>query len=260
MDNKASDYTLQELMLVELSKEVKNGDVVIIGTGIPLLGIFLAQKTHAPEVFAITEAGPIGVNPAYLPFSVADTAFTMGATMVGGLAESLGLVHAGRVDLGFLGGAQIDKFGNLNTTCIGDCEAENVRNRLPGSGGGNDIASCYKKTVITMVHRKDKFVEKLDYNTSPGFLGGGDEREKLGYPGEGPIKVVSNLGVFRFDEITKEMYLDSYHPGITIEQIKENTGWDLKVGKDVKETEAPTVEQVKLLRELDPAGVFLNKG
>ena len=258
MKNKAGDYTLQELMLVELSREVKNGDVVVIGTGIPLLGIFLAQKTHAPNVFAITEAGPIGVNPAYLPFSVADPAFTMGATMVGGLIESLGLIHAGRVDLGFLGGAQIDKFGNLNTTCIGDYKQ--LASRLPGSGGGNDIASCCKKTVTTMVHRKDKFVEKLDFNTSPGFLGGGNEREKLGYPGDGPLKVVSNLGVFRFDEATKEMYIASYHPGVSIEQIKENTSWDIKVGKDVKETEPPTVEQIKLLREMDPTGVFLKKG
>lgn len=258
MTKKATDYTLQELMLVELSREVKNDDVVIIGTGIPLLGIFLAQKTTAPNVHAITEAGPIGVNPAKLPFSVADTAFTQNATMVGGLAESLGMIHAGQVNLGFLGGAQIDRYGNLNTTCIGDYD--HMVSRLPGSGGGNDIACCCQKTIITMVHRKDKFVEKLDFNTSPGFLGGGDERAKMGYPGEGPIKVVSNLGVFRFDDVTKEMYVASYHPGVTIEQIKENTGWDIKVAKDVAETEPPTEEQVKLLREMDPDGVFLQKG
>lgn len=258
METKATDYTLQELMLVELSREVNNGDLVIIGTGIPLLGIFLAMKTHAPEVFAITEAGPIGVNPAYLPFSVADPVFTMGATMTGGLIDSLGLVHAGRVDLGFLGGAQIDKYGNLNTTCIGDYH--NMASRLPGSGGGNDIACCCRKTVTTMVHRKDKFVEKLDFNTSPGFLGGGDEREKLGYPGSGPLKVVSNLGVFRFDETTKEMYVATYHPGVTIEEIKANTGWDIKVSPDVKETEPPSAEQIRLLREMDPTGVFLKKG
>ncbi|NPV93241.1 MAG: CoA-transferase subunit beta [Firmicutes bacterium] len=257
MGQKATDYTLQELMLVEMSREVKNGDLVIIGTGVPLLGVFLAQKTHAPEVFAVTEAGPIGVSPERLPFSVADPSFTMGALMVGGLLDSLGLIHAGRVDLGFLGGAQIDRFGNLNTTCIGDYHRP--ISRLPGSGGGNDIASCCKRTVISMVHRKDKFVERLDYLTTPGFLGGGDERSKLGFPGSGPLKVVSNLGVFRFDENTKEMYIASYHPWVSIEQIKENTGWDIKVGEGVMETEPPTAEQINLLRQLDPNGVFLQK-
>jgi len=260
MGKKATDYTLQELNLVEIAREVNDGDIVIIGTGMPLLGVMLAQKTHAPNVFAITEAGPIGVNPAYLPFSVADPVFTMGATMVGGLTESLGLVHAGRVDLGFLGGAQIDKFGNLNTSFIG-VDYNHPVSRLPGSGGANDIASCCKKTIISMAaHRKDKFVGKLDFNTTPGYLTGGDARKKIGYPGEGPLKVISPLGVFRFDEVTKEMYIDSYFPGVTIEQIKENTGWDIKVGKDCKETEAPTEEQVKVLRALDPAGVFLKKG
>lgn len=253
----STDYTLQELMLVELSREVKNGDIVIIGTGIPLLGVFLAQLTHAPDVFAVTEAGPIGINPERLPFSVADPCITTGAYMVGGLLEALGLIHSGQVDLGFLGGAQIDKYGNLNTTCIGPYHQPVTR--LPGSGGANDIASCCKRTVITMTHRKDKFVEKLDYLTTPGYLGGGLEREKLGFPGKGPVKVVTNLGVFRFDETTKEMYIASYHPGVTIEKIKENTGWDIKCGDQVTETEPPTVEQIKLLRELDPSGVFLQK-
>lgn len=254
----ATDFTLQELMLVELAREVKNGDIVIIGTGLPLLGVFLAQLTHAPDVIAVTEAGPVGLNPRRLPFSVADPCLTPGSFMVGGLMEGLGLVHSGMVDLGFLGGAQIDKYGNLNTTCIGDYR--NPRTRLPGSGGGNDIASCCKRTVITMVHKKERFVERVDYITSPGYLGGGDERERLGFVGGGPVKVVSTLGVFRFHPETKEMYLASCHPGVTVDQVRDNTGWDLKVAPDVGETEPPTVEQVKLLRELDPRGVFLKKG
>jgi len=256
-----SDYTrftLQEIMAVSAAREIKDGEKVIIGTGLPLLGAFLAQKTHAPNMVAIYESGAIDCKPIATPFSVADSVLVPGSAMQGGLIEGLGIVHAGELDLGFLGGAQIDKYGNLNTHVIGDYW--NPKVRFAGSGGSNDIGAGCKRTVVMMLHQKQRFPEKVDFVTTPGFFGGGREREKYRLYGDGPSIVISTLGVLRFDPETREMYLESYHPGVTVDQVKENTGWDLKVDPDVRETERPSPELIRILREeCDPTGVFLKR-
>lgn len=255
---KYNDFILQELMAVAAARELKDGEKVIIGTGLPLLGAFLAQKTHAPNMVAIYESGAIDCKPLVTPFSVADSVLAPGSAMQGGLMEGLGIVHAGDLDVGFLGGAQIDRYGNLNTHVIGDYRNPQVR--FAGSGGSNDIGAGCRRTIVMMLHQKQRFPEKVDFVTTPGYFRGGKERDKMGFSGGGPSVVVSTLGILRFHPKTKEMYLASYHPGVTIEQIKDNTGWDLVVAKDVKETERPDPELIRILREeLDPTGVFLKK-
>jgi glutaconate CoA-transferase subunit B len=256
--NNYDDFTLQELMAVAASREIKDGEKVIIGTGLPLLGAILAQKTHAPNMVAIYESGAIDCKPLVTPFSVADSVLTPGSAMQGGLIEGLGIVHAGDIDVGFLGGAQIDKYGNLNTHVIGDYR--NPRVRFAGSGGNNDIGAGCKRTIVIMIHQKQRFPEKVDFITTPGYLSGKGAREKLGLPGGGPSVVVSTMGILRFHPETREMYLESHHPGVTVQMIKENTGWDLKVADNVRETERPAPELIRILREeLDPTGIFLKK-
>ncbi len=258
MTSDYTKFTLQEMMAVAAAREIKDEEKVIIGTGLPLLGAFLAQKTHAPNMVAIYESGAIDCKPLVTPFSVADSVLVPGSAMQGGLMEGLGIVHAGELDLGFLGGAQIDKYGNLNTHVIGDYRKPKVR--FAGSGGSNDIGAGCKRTIIMMLHQKQRFAEKIDFVTTPGFFGGGKERESYGFYGSGPSAVISTLGILRFDPETKEMFLASYHPGVTVAQIKENTGWDLKVASDVHETERPAPELIRILREeCDPTGVFLKK-
>jgi glutaconate CoA-transferase subunit B len=256
MTKTSSDFTLQELQVVAAAREIKDGDKVIIGTGMPLLAANLAKITHAPNMISIYESGVIDSKSRITPLSVAEASLVAGAAMQGGLIEGLGIVHAGEVEVGFIGGAQIDIYGNLNAHVIGDYYNPTVR--LAGSGGANDIGSCCKRTIIMMPHNKRRFVEKVDFITTPGYLTGMDAREKLGFPGLGPSLVVSSLGLLRFDGVTKEMYLESYHPGVTIEMAKENTSWDLKISDDVKETKPPTIEEIRILREeLDPHGLFL---
>jgi glutaconate CoA-transferase, subunit B len=258
MTNDYTNFTLQEMMAVAAAREITDGEKVIIGTGLPLLGAFLAQKTHAPNMVAIYESGAIDCKPLVTPFSVADSVLVPGSAMQGGLMEGLGVVHAGELDLGFLGGAQIDKYGNLNTHVIGDYRKPKVR--FAGSGGSNDIGAGCKRTIVMMLHQKQRFPEKVDFVTTPGYFGGGKERETYGFFGSGPTAVISTLGILRFDPDTREMYLESYHPGVTVEQIKENTGWKLKISPTVRETERPNPELIRILREeLDPTGVFLGK-
>ncbi|NMC72758.1 MAG: CoA-transferase subunit beta [Geobacteraceae bacterium] len=258
MTSDYTKFTLQEMMAVAAAREIKDGEKVIIGTGLPLLGAFLAQKTHAPNMVAIYESGAIDCKPIVTPFSVADSVLVPGSAMQGGLMEGLGIVHAGELDLGFLGGAQIDKYGNLNTHVIGNYRKPTVR--FAGSGGSNDIGTGCKRTIVMMLHQKQRFPEKVDFVTTPGYFGGGKEREAMGFYGNGPSVVISTLGILRFDSETKEMYLASYFPGVTVEQIKENTGWDLKIAPDVRETERPSPDLIRILREeCDPTGVFLKK-
>jgi glutaconate CoA-transferase, subunit B len=258
MTGKYTDFTLQELMAVAAAREIKDGEKVIIGTGLPLLAAFLAQKTHAPNMMAIYESGAIDCRPAITPLSVADAVLVPGAAMQGGLIEALGIVHKGELDVGFLGGAQIDKFGNLNTHVIGDYYSPKVR--FAGSGGSNDIGAGCRRTIVMMLHQKQRFPEKVDFVTTPGYFNGPGQREKMGFPGGGPSVVVSTMGILRFHRETKEMYLESYHPGVTVEQIKATTGWDIMVAKNVKETERPSPDLIRILREeIDPTGVFLKK-
>lgn len=256
--NYAKDFSFQELMVAAASRELKDHEVVFVGIGIPQLGALLAQRTHTPNLTLIYESGVVGTRPARLPLSIGDPSLVSGTNGIFNFYETFSmLLQRGFIDVGFVGGAQVDKFGNINSTVIGDYEKPKVR--LPGSGGGCEIAGLSKRIVIITPHEKRRMVEKVDFITSPGFLDGAESRRHAGLSG-GPSAVITTMGVLRFDEQTKEMYLDSYHPGLSLDQVKQNTGWDLKISPKIKETQPPTVEEVEILRkDLDPQGIFLKK-
>jgi glutaconate CoA-transferase subunit B len=253
---KPGEFTTLELMAVCGSKQIKNGEVVFIGTGLPLIAAMLAKKTHAPGARIVYEAGFIDSNAIDIALSIADSRLGYRASAAIGLIETLGLMlQGGHVDVGFVGAAQIDEYGNINTTYIGSFEKPTVR--LPGSGGGNDIVSSAKRIVIIMTHEKRKMVKKLDYLTSPGFLDGPGAREKAGLRGGGPSLVVTNLCQMDFDPKTKKIRLATVHPSVSVQQVLENTSFDLIVPKDVPTTELPTREELVLLREIDPHGIYI---
>jgi glutaconate CoA-transferase subunit B len=216
----------------------------------------LAKQTHAPTAKIVYEAGFIDSNAKDIALSIADSRLGYHAAGAIGLIETLGLMlQGGHVDLGFVGAAQIDEYGNINTTYIGSFEKPTVR--LPGSGGGNDIISSAKRIVAIMTHEKRKMVKKLDYLTSPGFLNGPEAREKAGLLGGGPSLVVTNLCQMDFDERTKRIRLATVHPRVTVQQVVENSGFDLIIPKDVPTTELPTYEELELLRKIDPNGIYI---
>lgn len=253
---KPEEFNTLELMAVCGSKQIRNGEVVFIGTGLPLIAAMLAKKTHAPGAKIVYEAGFIDSNAKEIALSIADSRLGYRASGAIGLIETLGLMlQGGHVDLGFVGAAQIDEYGNINTTYIGSFEKPSVR--LPGSGGGNDIVSSAKRVVVMMTHEKRKMVKKLDYLTSPGFLDGPGAREKAGLMGSGPSLVVTNLCQMDFDPQTKRLRLSSVHPGVSVQQVLENTGFDLIVPKNVPTTEPPTCEELELLRAIDPTGIYI---
>lgn len=253
---KPGEFTTLELMAVCGSKQIKNGEVVFIGTGLPLIAAMLAKKTHAPGAKIVYEAGFIDSNAREIALSIADSRLGVRASGAIGLLETLGLMlQGGHVDLGFVGAAQIDEYGNINTTYIGPFEKPVVR--LPGSGGGNDIVSSAKRIVVIMTHEKRKMVKKLDYLTSPGFLDGPEAREKAGLRGGGPSLIVTNLCQMDFDPRTKRIRLATLHPGVTCEQVVENSGFDLIIPGAVRTTESPTCEELTLLRAIDPNGIYI---
>ena len=253
---KPEEFTALELMAVCGSKQIKNGDVVFIGTGLPLIAAMLAKKTHAPGAKIVYEAGFIDSNAKEIALSIADSRLGYRASGAIGLIETLGLMlQGGHVDLGFVGAAQIDEYGNINTTYIGSYENPSVR--LPGSGGGNDIISSAKRVVAIMTHEKRKMVKKLDYLTSPGFLDGPGARERIGLLGGGPSLVVTNLCQMDFDPETKRIRLATVNPGVSVQQVLDNSGFDLIIPKNVPTTELPTVEELELLRAIDPNGIYI---
>lgn len=252
-------FSLNELMVVVASRELKNNEIIFAGYGFPLVATYLAQLTHAPNVSFITETGNVrSTPPSALPRAVDDLTLSSHADMATGLPEVTAMLARGEIDLGFLGGAQVDCYGNLNSTCIGPYD--NPKVRLLGSGGANDIATFARRSIIIINQdRPERFVERVDYITSPGYFEGPGAREKAGFPANtGPSCVVSNKGVYRFDPETKEMYLAHYHPGVTIEEIKELVQWDLKIAENVSETTYPTDDELRFLREqIDPDGFYI---
>lgn len=253
---KPEEFNTLELMAVCGSKQIKNGEVVFIGTGLPLIAAMLAKKTHAPGARIVYEAGFIDSNAKEIALSIADSRLGYRASGAIGLFETLGLIlQGGHVDLGFVGAAQIDEYGNINTSYIGSFEKPTVK--LPGSGGGNDIISLAKRFVVIMTHEKRKMVKKLDYLTSPGFLDGPGARERVGLRGGGPSLVVTNLCQMDFDPETKRMRLATVHPGVSIQQVLDNTGFDLVIPKNVANTDPPTYEELTLLRAIDPMGIYI---
>lgn len=250
------NYSAAELMTINAARLLKDGDVVFVGVGLPNLACNLARRTHAPNLVMIYEAGVIGAQPARLPLSIGDPTLVSGALAVCSMYDIFSLyLQRGNIDVGFLGGAQIDRYGNINATVIGDYQHPKVR--LPGSGGSMEIAAWANRCYIMTPHQKRRFPEKVDFRTSAGFMGGRAEREAARLRGAGPLAVVTDLGIMEPDQ-TGELVLTAVHPGVTPEAAKQNTGWDLKISPQVKVTKAPTEDELRILREeLDPQGIYL---
>jgi glutaconate CoA-transferase subunit B len=252
-------YSSAELMIINAARLLRDGDVVFVGVGQPNLACNLAKRTHAPNLVMIYEAGVIGAEPARLPLSIGDPTLVSGALSVVNMYDIFAnYLQRGNVDVGFMGGAQIDRFGNINATVIGDYAQPKVR--LPGSGGSQEIAAWANRCYIMTPHQKRRFPEKVDFMTSAGFLSGRAEREATGVRGGGMLAVVTDIGMMEPDE-SGEMVLTALHPGKTVEQAKENTGWDLKVASELRITETVTENELRILREeLDPNGIYLRSG
>ncbi len=251
-----SGYNPQELMVVNAARLLNDHDVVFVGVGIPNLACNLAMRTHAPNLQMIYEAGVIGAQPARLPLSIGDPTLVTGATAVCSMYDIFSLyLQRGNVDVGFLGGAQIDQFGNINATVIGEYKHPKVR--LPGSGGSMEIAAWANRCYIITPHQKRRFPARVDFHTSAGFLSGGDARVKTGVRGGGPQAVVTNLGILTPDD-NGELVLTALHPGVSFDQVYENTGWSLKQAQDCHVTAPPTEEELTILREkLDPNRIYI---
>lgn len=252
-----NDYSSSELLTINAARLLRDGDVVFVGVGLPNLACNLARRTHAPNLLMIYEAGVIGAQPARLPLSIGDPTLVSGAISVCSMYDIFAFyLQRGNVDVGFLGGAQIDRFGNINATVIGDYEHPKVR--LPGSGGSMEIAAWANRCYIITPHQKRRFPAQVDFRTSAGFLDGRHQRDAAQLRGAGPLAVVTNLGVMEPDH-NGELVLTALHPGATPDEAKDNTGWDLKTALDLRVTEPPTREELYILREeLDPDGIYLS--
>ncbi|MBN2148979.1 MAG: CoA-transferase subunit beta [Anaerolineales bacterium] len=254
-----SNYTSSELLTINAARLLRDGDTVFVGVGLPNLACNLARRTHAPNLLMIYEAGVIGAQPARLPLSIGDPTLVSGALAVCSMYDIFAFyLQRGNVDVGFMGGAQIDRFGNINATVIGDYEHPKVR--LPGSGGSMEIAAWANRCYLLTPHSKRRFPEKLDFCTSAGFLGGREDRTAAGLREGGMLAVVTDLGVLEPDE-SGELVLTALHPGVTVELVRAETGWTLKVAGSVSITEPPRPEELRILREeLDPEGIYLKGG
>ncbi len=252
----AANYTSAELMTINAARLLRDGDVVFVGVGLPNLACNLARRTHAPDLVMIYEAGVIGAQPERLPLSIGDPTLVSGAISVCSMYDIFTLyLQRGNIDVGFLGGAQIDRFGNINATVIGDYQQPKVR--LPGSGGAMEIAAWANRCYIMTPHQIRRFPEKVDFRTSAGFLGGRAEREAAQLRGSGPQAVVTNLGILEPDE-NGELCLTALHPGTEVDQVRKNTGWEIKIAADLQITLPPTQDELAILREeLDPDGIYL---
>src|SRR5580693_5269327 len=238
------------MMTVAAARMVRNGASCFVGIGLPSAAANLARLTHAPDTVLIYESGCIGTKPSVLPLSIGDGELAETADAVVSLPEIFAYwLQGGRIDLGFLGAAQGDKFANINTTVIGDYHKPSVR--LPGAGGAPEIAASSKEVLITLRQNKRAFVQKLDFVTSGGHFEGGDARKRMGLPGKGPIGVITDLGILTPDHETKELTLTSLHPGVTVEKVLEATGWPLKVSPRLATTAAPTEVELSVLRDLN---------
>lgn len=254
----AKDFTPVEMMIIAAAREIENSQTLMIGTQWPVVVAMLAKRTHAPDVRICFEGGIVYDSfPSRVPFLSADPCLMNGATLCGDSLDTLGmLLHGGRVDLAFLAAANVDRYGNINTTCFGDYDQPKYR--LGGSGGACDFACLAPRLIILLEHDKKRFPERVDYVTSPGYLDGAGSRQSAGLrPATGPAAVYTTLGCFKFDA-TGEMFLDACYPGVTVAQVKENVNWDLQVSPDVQELAPPTGEVLKILREeIDPLKMYL---
>ncbi|MFK4785376.1 glutaconate CoA-transferase subunit B [Fusobacterium sp. MFO224] len=255
-----TNYTNKEMQAVTIGKQIKDGQIVIVGTGLPLIGASLAKRVFAPKCNLIVESGLMDCAPIEVPRSVGDNRLMAHCAVQWPNVRFIGFeanewLHNNERLVAFIGGAQIDPYGNVNSTSIGDYN--HPKTRFTGSGGANGIAT-YSNTIIMMQHEKRRFMKKIDYITSPGWMDGPGGREKVGLPGNrGPIMVVTDRGILKFDEETKRMYLAGYYPTSSPEDVIENTGFDIDVSRAV-ELEAPTPEVIRMIREdIDPGQAFI---
>jgi glutaconate CoA-transferase, subunit B len=250
-------YSPGELMVAAAAREIRDGELVFVGMRLPLLAFLVAKQTHAPNAVGLYESGIIRETPATEPvYTMGDPPNLRGATFCGGMLDVMALLQQGRVDMGFLGAAELDRFGNLNTTW-GQHDSRPIR--LPGSGGACDIACLARRTVVLLEHNRRRLVERVRYITSPGYGVGDGWRRLQGLPARsGPCAVVTTLGVLRFTA-EGEAFLASIHPGVRVEEILSNTGWTLRVADDVKETPEPTPAELGVMRKADPSGLWTRR-
>jgi glutaconate CoA-transferase, subunit B len=255
----AAGYTLVELLCCVASRLLEDNRSVFVGTGMPMIAAMLAQRTSAPKMLIIFEAGGVGPQVPVLPISVGDSRTYHRAVAASSMHDVMSAAQAGYIDYGFLGAAAMDAYGNINTTVIGDWA--HPKARLPGSGGANDIGSfCWRTMYIMRGQSKRTFMNKLDFLTTPGYLGGPGKREDAGLPADGgPYRVITQLGVYGFDELTKRLMLLSLHPGVTVDEVQGCSEFEILVPEKISVTEPPTADERRILHEIDPDGLVLGK-
>ena len=249
------DYGTQELMIIAAAREIRDHEVVFVGMRLPIMAYGVARLTHAPNALGLFEAGLMRYAPAAaMLYTMGDPPNQCGAFWATGTTQVMALLQAGRVDIGFIGGAEIDRFGNINTSYIGDFRAPKLK--LPGAGGAPDIAAMAGRLLAIMNHERRRLVERVDYVTSPGFLDGGDSRARAGLVRGGPAAVITDLAILRPHGPERVLHLASVHPGTRIETVRERTGWALGVLPDAGETPPPTAAELEALRHLDRDGFW----
>lgn len=253
------DYTLAELLCCVAARTLEDNRTVFVGTGLPMTATMLAQRLHAPNIVMVFEAGGIGPKLPSLPVSVGDSRTFHQALVATTMHDIMSAAQAGYIDYGFLGAAAMDAYGNINTTVIGDWQRPKVR--LPGSGGANDLGSFCWRTIYIMRNQGVRtFAKSLDFVTTPGYLTGPGSRERAGLPADGgPYRVITQLGVYGFDDETKRLELLAVHPGVSVDEVQANSQFEILVEGQVPETDPPTSEEQRLLREIDPGGMVLGK-
>jgi len=252
------EYTSTELLTAVASRLLEDKRSVLVGTGLPMIAALLAQRTHAPGLLIIFEAGGIGPRVPTLPISVGDSRTFYHAAAASSMHDVMSACQAGYVDYGFLGAAMIDVYGNVNTTVIGDWRHPTAR--LPGSGGANDIGSLCHRTIVLMRQDRRRFVERVNFVTTPGYLDGPGARQRAGLPeSSGPYRVITQLGVYGFDEETKRLQLMARHPGVALDDVLANSACEILIPRKVETTAPPTADERRLLREIDPAGMVIGK-
>lgn len=259
MSSTPDGWTADEMMTVAAARALDDGAVCFVGIGLPSTAANLACRLHAPGLVLVYESGTLGTRPEFLPLSIGDGVLADAADAIVGVVETFNYwLQPGRIDVGFLAGAQLDRFANINTTVIGD-SYDAPRVRLPGAGGAPEIAASCREVLIVMSQSPRTFVERVDFVTSVGFGEGGDDRARHAFGGAGPKAVITDLGILEPDEATRELVLTHLHPGVTLDEARAATGWDLRSAPELRRTEPPTERELAVLRELQGTKAGLGK-